>query len=240
MIVRRIAARLHFWLAAAIGLQLLAWLAGGLLMSALPIEQVRGEHKIRKQEAVLLDPAGLMPLNETMRTHRMDGLVRAELIEVAEVPVWRIEDRNGPHLMDARSGTVLSPIGEALALRIAAGDYAGPGQVSHAVLLDEPPTEYGGPGPVWRVTYDDADRTALYISPFSGAVEARRGRTWRVFDTAWRLHVMDYDDGADFNHPLLIGAAGAAVLFAISGFVLFTIRARQAIARRRAVAMSIV
>ena len=38
---------------------------------------------------------------------------------------------------------------------------------------------------------------------------------------------MDYDDGADFNHPLLITAALSALLFALAGMVLLYLRMRQ-------------
>ena len=38
---------------------------------------------------------------------------------------------------------------------------------------------------------------------------------------------MDYDDGADFNHPLLITAAGAAVFVALSGLILLIIKMRR-------------
>jgi hypothetical protein len=40
---------------------------------------------------------------------------------------------------------------------------------------------------------------------------------------------MDYDDGADFNHPLLITAAGAAVFVALSGLILLIIKFRRSI-----------
>jgi uncharacterized iron-regulated membrane protein len=40
---------------------------------------------------------------------------------------------------------------------------------------------------------------------------------------------MDYDDGADFNHPLIIGASAVALLVAISGLVLLVSRMRQSL-----------
>lgn len=38
--------RIHKWIALIVGIQIMLWIAGGLVMSAIPIETVRGEHKI--------------------------------------------------------------------------------------------------------------------------------------------------------------------------------------------------
>ena len=85
--------------------------------------------------------------------------------------------------------------------------------------------------------FDDSDATTLYIDPATADVRARRSSTWRFYDFFWKLHVMDYDDGADFNHPLLITAAGAAIFVAMSGLVLLIIKMRRSLIawrRRRA------
>ena len=36
--------QLHKWLALVVGVQVLFWVAGGVVMTAIPIEKVRGEH----------------------------------------------------------------------------------------------------------------------------------------------------------------------------------------------------
>ena len=41
---------------------------------------------------------------------------------------------------------------------------------------------------------------------------------------------MDYDDGADFNHPLLITAAGMAIFVSMSGFILLIVKMRRSLA----------
>ena len=234
MPLSRRAARLHRWLAALIGLQLLAWLVGGLVMSALPIERVRGEHKVAER-AVAFDPARLAPFEAAAAAAGAERVASGRLIDVAGRPAWQVTSAEGVLVtVDARTLARISPLGEAGALAVALADYAGPGRPADAVLLSEPPAEYGRPGPVWRVVFDDADRTALYVDPTRAEVTARRSRTWRVFDWAWRFHVMDWNDGEDFNHPLLVTAAGVSVAFALSGFVLLVARGRRAVARRRA------
>jgi len=63
----------------------------------------------------------------------------------------------------------------------------------------------------------DARHTTLYVSPQTGEVVARRNDLWRAFDFVWMLHIMDYDEREDFNHPLLIATAATALLFVLSG-----------------------
>ena len=221
--------RLHKWLALVVGLQVLAWVGGGLLMTALPIERVRGEHKIAEQVAPPLSPSAVIGVAEAARLAGLDRLGGARLGYHLGGPVWRLEGGSGTVTVDAETGAVLSPFGEMAARTVAEADYAGSAEVEAATLLTDPPAEYGRSGPVWQVRFDDRDATTLYIDPQSGAVRARRSATWRVFDFAWRLHVMDYDDGADFNHPLVVTAAGAALIVVIAGFVLLFFRMRRSL-----------
>ena len=61
----------------------------------------------------------------------------------------------------------------------------------------------------------------------------RRSELWRFFDLMWRLHVMDWDDGEDFNHPLIIVTAAASTILVLSGFVLLGFRLRPTRRGRR-------
>ena len=153
-----------------------------------------------------------------------------------ETPVWRLRDADGNRsLVNAVSGQVLSPLPEQLARSIATTDYLGDAPIRSAQYLATSPTEYGRPAPVWKIAFDDNGNTTLYIDPFTAEVRARRSSTWRFYDFFWRLHVMDYNDGEDFNHPLLITAAGAALLVAMSGITLLFLRMRRLLtgSRRR-------
>ena len=136
--------------------------------------------------------------------------------------------------MDALTGQVLSPVSETMARDIALADYSGEAVISRAELLATPPAEYGRPGPVWQVVFSDDGETTLYVDPASAEVRARRSSTWRFYDFFWRLHVMDYDDGEDFNHPLLVTAAGAGLFVALSGLVLLVFRLRRTFRQVRA------
>ncbi len=230
MTVLRVVLRIHKWIALVVGLQIAIWIAGGLVMSALPIERVRGEHKIAAPRSVVSDPADLVALADAAEAASLGVVTEAHLVAWLDRPVWRLLDGDGGvHVVDARTAAVLSPIDEADVRAAAEADYAGAGPLSRVARLEVAPSELGGEGPIWRAEFADADRTTLYIDPATGDVLARRSATWRVYDFFWRLHIMDYDDGADFNHPLLVIAAGLAALVAASGLTLLVIRMRRTV-----------
>lgn len=220
--------RIHKWVALVVGIQIVLWIAGGLVMSAIPIEQVRGEHKVSEWTVQPFDPARIISLQEAAEAAAIERVETASLGHVLGKPVWRVSDEPGTHVtLDARTGRVLSPINEDVARQIAEADYSRDTPIKTATLLSDPPPEYGRPGPVWQVRFDDAGDTTLYIEPTRAEVLARRSSTWRFYDFFWKLHVMDYDDGESFNHPLLITAAGAAIFVALSGMILLLIKMRR-------------
>lgn len=231
MFVTRWAVKLHRWIALVIGVQITLWITGGLVMSAIPIEIVRGEHKVRVTPAATVDLERLLDLDEVVAKSGLASVQSATLSQLLDQPVWRLTSPRGePLLVDATTGDRLDPLPRVTALAIAQADYGGDGPLVAADLLLEPPHEAGGAGPRWRVSFDDGDNTTLYVDPSSGRVTARRSRTWRFYDFFWRLHVMDYDDGASFNHPLIIAAAGTALFVALSGLVLLVVRTRRSVA----------
>ena len=228
MPVRALAARVHRWMGLLVGVQVLLWIAGGVVMSVLPIEEVRSEHKLAEHAPLAYDPSELISLEDAARGAGIATVTAGRLDQVAGRPVWVLEASEGSETsVDAASGQVLSPFGADHAARVALHDLAIEASIVAVERLEKPVGEYAGPLPAWRVRFDDGDATTLYVAAGSGQVRARRSTTWRFYDLFWRLHVMDYDDGADFNHPLLITAALSALLFALAGIALLYTRMRQ-------------
>ncbi len=74
----------------------------------------------------------------------------------------------------------------------------------------------------------------MYLDPWTGDVLARRTTRWRVFDFLWMLHVMDFDDRDNFNHPLLQVSAALGLLVALGGVILWALTTRFFRKRRTA------
>ncbi len=56
--------RIHKWVALVVGLQVLAWVGGGLGMTLMPIEQVRSEHTIAPALDYAIDASAILSLAE--------------------------------------------------------------------------------------------------------------------------------------------------------------------------------
>lgn len=234
MTITRWAVRVHKWLALIIGIQILLWVTGGLVMSVLPIERVRAEHTIAHPVPAPLALEAVLSPAEAARMAGAGPVLGAALDRWLDRPVYRFETATGPLMVDAASGQTLSPIDEAAAIAVARAGYAGEADIDEIEYFPEPTWEYRRAGPAWRVTMADGEGTRLYISPHSGEITARRNDTWRVFDFFWMLHIMDYDAREDFNHPLLIAAAALALATALAGLVLLVIRMRRTLLTWRA------
>lgn len=235
MRLKRALLGVHKWIAVIVGVQLFVWTLSGLVMSFLPIEKVRGEDHIAAQTPVPLDGAtGLIGADAAIAASG-GGVTATTLTRVAGDPVWELRKADGgAALVDARSGALLSPIGEALARRVAAADFSGEGAIVSAELVTVEGGDYRGRLPAWRVSFADPDETRLYVAANDGRIAARRTATWRFYDFFWMLHIMDYETRENFNTPWLVLFALGGLAVAFTGLpLLWYAIARPLLARRR-------
>jgi uncharacterized iron-regulated membrane protein len=210
---------LHRWLALALAAQLVLWMASGVVMSFLSLAHVRGETAAALDAPAELEVHNYFPPAGVIA--QLDGAQEVSLKTLLGREVYVVKGAAGAALFDADSGERLSPLSADLARQIARSDFVGEGEIVRAALLDDPPQEFGRPGPVWRVEFSDRDETRLYISPETGAVLARRNRVWRFYDFFWMLHIMDYEERENFNNPLLRIFAATGLAFVVSGLAMF-------------------
>lgn len=216
--------QIHKWLALVVGLQVLGWVLGGLVMTSIPIERVRSEHHVARFRPDPLPSAGLVDHAAAAAAADVEA-VEASLKSTLRGPMWVLRDADGKtHLVDARSGRHPAPLPAAEARLLAGVQYQGEGRPTAAHWFAEAPAETGKSGPLWRVDFDDAERTSFYVSPDTGEVVSRRSDVWRLYDLFWRIHILDFQDGDDFNHPVLIGLAALTLPVVVTGLVLLWIR----------------
>ena len=229
---------MHRWLSLVVLLQLLVWSVSGLFFAVMSKESVMGT-PVAGAHVRTLDPTGLLPASDLAERARAAGAGDSRKIELRgaeSAPQAIVTGSEGRVRLDARTGAVL-PVERDEAITIARRDQPRSPAVKAADKVERDPSiEYRDkPLPAWRVLLDDGRETAVWVDARTGDVTARRNGTWRIYDFLWSLHTMAYRDREDFRHPLLVAAAAFAVLTAVSGTVLWIVRAARAVRRRRAV-----
>lgn len=227
MKLARLASLVHKWLALLIGVQIVFWVVSGLFFTIYPIEQVRSEHLIRPAPAntrpldlrmaaalaQIRDARGRVPAKLTIE-HRLGGDV--VLAEFTGGP---------PALFDAATLRRLSPLSAREAERIARAHVTLDSPPERVELVTSQSTEYRGVLPAWRVQFADGG-LAVYVAADTGTVTARRSDLWRLYDTLWALHIMDWRGHEDFNHPLIVIVTSITLISVIAGIVLIPYRIR--------------
>jgi len=222
--------RLHKWAGLVLSIQILFWFGSGFFMTIFPIDQVRGRHLVDKQTFSLTDE-NIVPIEIAMTAY--DGALNgARLVNIAGRPAYILLGENGPQMLDARNGARWDGVGELDIRNVALSSYKGEGALGSIKKLNLAPKDYRGTLPVWQATFADKAKTRLYIDPDTAEVLSVRTRLWRIFDLAWKFHIMDVTGEDNFNSWWLRLASGAALIFALSGVGLlwFRIAARP---RRR-------
>lgn len=218
-------AKIHKWLALLMAVQILFWFASGLFFSVVPIERVRGEHLV---EHVAASRLPLSAAGDGLRRISASGAAPAQRVELRSLlsrPVALLtNEAERPRLYDLASGRLVSPIGPTTAKAVAEADQTGDARAVGiaAVRMNSP--EYRGALPAWRVDFEDGGRRSVYVAADTGAVAARRSTLWRTYDFLWSLHIMDFKDHEDFNHPLLIVATALGLIVVLSGIVILPSR----------------
>jgi len=221
-----LASFIHKWLALIIGIQIFIWIATGLFFTVVPIEQIRSEHRIREVAPLQLTAADVARLPATLAGAQAPIRLTVENRPEGARIVADYADGSAA-LYDARTGQRLSPLNEESALAIArARIVTNDAPVAAATLVTNASPEYRGALPAWRIAFDDPAKLAVYVGANTGQVTARRSELWRVYDTLWALHIMDYREHENFNHAPIIIVSVLALLSTIAGIALIPYRFR--------------
>ncbi|MDF2179529.1 PepSY domain-containing protein [Aliiglaciecola sp. CAU 1673] len=203
----------HKWLGLILGIQVLLWISGGVVMSVIPIDMVRGQHLAVRHTPISQPlPAVQMSMQQWQKLEwkqRLDGPILLG-VDLQDKEHWMQPD-----------GTEVLPLNAQQIQQVAGHAYLGEGALRNTQLLEHLPQEADFlTGPIYRVDFDDWINTTFYLHPHSGQILSVRSDLWRLFDFFWMLHILDFEEREDFNNPLLIGLAIFAWLFTLSGFIL--------------------
>ncbi|MBI3438749.1 MAG: PepSY domain-containing protein [Proteobacteria bacterium] len=227
MPLARLASFVHKWLALLVGVQIVFWVVSGLFFTLFPIQQVRSENLIQPAHARTIDTAMLPSLaNLRGEQNALPTKITIEGRSIGQVIVAEFADEP-PALFDAHTMQRLSPLTVAQADTVARAHVTLTSNPTAVTRITEESPEYRGALPAWRVQFPDGG-LSVYVAQNTGAVTARRSDLWRVYDALWALHIMDWKNHEDFNHPLIIIVTAITLLSVIAGIVLIPYRIRFA------------
>lgn len=213
--------RLHKWVGVIIAIQFVLWMSSGVVMSLLDAHKVQGSEFRIKPPAPAAWPADVLA-PETVLAASSDKVMTITSAWLLERPVYRMQNDKRSWLVGAADGAVVT-VDAPLAQEIAAASYGGTGKPATPRLLNYSLETRAHKEPVWRVDFNDADETTVYVSGKFGNVLEHRNSTWRLFDIFWMLHIMDYSERMNFNNPLLVSSAVGGLWMALTGvWLLFT------------------
>lgn len=234
MSVTKQAWRWHRWLGWIVGLQVLVWVAGGLVFSWLPFEPwVKGGDVLRRPTLTLAAlPAGLEDLDPA----RVTAL---QAVATPRGAAWRVALAGEPRpVYRLVSGAAWTPPDTdqlrafARSLAPSLGEPVAVERLDRVMPRLGIVQETGGRGDLWRVSFADTLRTRLYLDGQGGDLVALRNEAWVWYDFFWRLHIMDYGGGEDFNNGWLRGASVLAGGLVLAGVVLSVLALRRTWRRR--------
>lgn len=221
----------HRWLAWLVGLQLAAWVIGGAVFAWLPFQAwVKSTDTVTKPVVALPSDWAQALTRATLPNTPVRSVAS---VATARGPAWQIRLADQSELWLTADGKPLVAPDETAARTFAQSLYRGVGQLRSVERVEQVPRqlgivrELGAKRGLWVARFDDAIATRIYIDAVNGQLAAARNDAWVIYDFFWRLHVMDYSEGEDFNNPLLRAAALIALVLVVTGGVLLGLSARR-------------
>ncbi|MFN8582076.1 MAG: PepSY domain-containing protein [Gemmatimonadaceae bacterium] len=245
---KRVNYLVHRWMGIILGVIVAVWFLSGIMMMYYPYPELTARERLENAPPLRLPPGGLnVSFADALR---VAGTQAGRVATTARLLIWRGRaayalyaergvHREGVALVDATSGTLLSPLTPEQAVAVASERFGLTG-VTAVELLPRSDhyymgSEKKGSFPVFRVRFDDAKRTAVYVTATTGEVVAKVDRftrvsTWLGTVPHWLYFQNLYYDHFDVWLWISIVLPGAATLMGLSGMVLGAV---QLFPRRR-------
>lgn len=213
------ARKIHKWLGYLLALQIFAWLLGGFIMSAIPLEKVHGKHLAKRTLENPFTPADY-PTSLDNIVAQVANPKKISYDHFLTTPIITVTTKNKEYHFNGLTGRPFVAPTKAQVIANAKAHLLIDAQLKSVIRLKHGPREVGYKENIWQVSFNDLFNTTLYVSANSGKIITVRSTIWRIFDFFWMLHIMDYDEREDFNNPLLISFSATSVLFCITGIIL--------------------
>ncbi len=218
--------KIHRYLGVIIGIQFLFWTVSGLYFSWTKINEIRGEHLVSEVEHKPDMSQCTYSIADIVADNELTGVEHAELVSVMGKTCCSIQTEEGIKLFDMASGVEVREMPKEKVKELAESRMANDAKVTAIEYVSSDNIKdhgqyRGKPLPAWAVEFDHKSKATFYFDAKTGAVNAVRTKSWRIFDWLWMTHIMDYKERDNINNYMLRAFSIFGLLTVLSGFTLF-------------------
>lgn len=234
--------RWHKRLSWIVGIQLAIWVIGGAFFAIVPFQGViKGKDVVKVPEAATISEFVFSyPVSKIMETYPDASQITTQA--KYNQGVYVVSLPTGKTFLNSETGSeiVIKPSKEDI-IKSANQHYIGDAKITSVKIITEPKIRLGivdelfGKTGLWQVSFDDTWNSRLYFSAENGEFYRVRNDAWVMYDFFFRLHVMDYNTGEDFNNNLLRAFSIMSIFVTITGIIMLIYSVRS---RRKAVRLS--
>lgn len=235
--MKKVARKIHRWVSYLVFAQLVLWIAGGLTFALLPFDSIVKGGAVMVPPVPQELPKGWINL---LQARQFEGVTGISSGQSSQGMLLQLEAAGQDRWLRMSDGEAALPPREESIRRYAQQLYKGEGEVVSVRFLDQPEYRYFGlvdelygKVDVWQASFSDSLGSRLYFEGDTGRYLTVRNHFWVFYDAMWRLHIMDYSAGNDFNNKLLIFFALFSFVFALSGLVLTLSSIQRALTKAR-------
>lgn len=231
--------KVHRWLSYLLFIQVAFWITGGLAFALIPFDSIiKSGDYVSAPVNPTINSGDLLAVTKQLGSNSQITLEGVH--SSSQGPLIEVTTPSGTQWIATKTAQPAVSPSAADITQFARTLYRGQGPVIQARHLDTVEPRYlglvdelYGRGGVWQVLFDDAVGTRLYFDGTTGIYITARNNFWVFYDAMWRLHIMDYSDGKDFNNPLLRIFTPLAFIFVLSGIALSWSAMRRAARARQ-------
>ena len=207
----------HRFLGVFIGIQFLFWTISGLYFSWTDIDEVHGDHYLKKPTPVAIN-AGLSA--DSLFHNLSFPFHELEVKTIGQSPFFWVNDSL---LIHPKSGEIITEISPQQAVSVVQANVLPQyiPQKTERITEVGPHSEYRGrPLPAFRIALSGEGNPIAYVNARNGDFQRIRHTQWRWFDFLWMTHTMDYQGRDNFNTLLLRAFSLLGLITVLSGFAL--------------------
>jgi hypothetical protein len=223
----------HRYLGLFLGLQFLAWTAGGLYFSWSDMDEIHGDHSkahVHPLSSDLKLKSPQLGIDNLKKLDSVNYIIDIRLVQILNKPVYQVhysafhDKGKRVRLIDAETGFLRPALSESEAKIIAKRAFSGDASIQKIQFIDSVNNHHEyreNPLPAYAIDFNDSGHTTVYVSKDLGTVTKFRNQKWRIFDFLWMMHTMDYQSRDNISNILLRVFSILGIFTICSGLILF-------------------